>query len=301
LLEFAEQQAIPFPLLSDVDSQVIKQYRILNTEVTKDDVFLWGIPFPGVYVADESGAVVAKFFHDAHKKRDSPETLLDAALGKITLDEDSPQISSGDQEVKITAAIHGGKGSIRQGILRQLVIRFDLAEGLYIYGQPVPAGMIATEVSVRGQAGLTVLEPILPATETLHLAAMNMELQVWSGQVDIVVPFYPKGELASETRPLDADSTHIEVEVRYQACSDIECLLPKTERFSFDLEMDVVDMPALGLHQGHGQREANYNGMPAMRRLILRKLRQNPLALFKFLFRNLKLELAARKRARHRS
>ncbi|MFT5482247.1 MAG: hypothetical protein ACI9GW_000896 [Halieaceae bacterium] len=32
---------------------------------------LWGIPFPGVYVCDEKGKVISKFFHDTYKKRDS--------------------------------------------------------------------------------------------------------------------------------------------------------------------------------------------------------------------------------------
>jgi hypothetical protein len=127
---------------------------------------------------------------------------------------------------------------------------------------------------------------------------MNVDLEVWTGSVDIAVPFYATGELASETRPLDSDNTEIAVKVRYQACTDNECLLPKTETFNIELAMDVIDVPALGLHLGHGQRESNYNSMPAMRRLIFRKVRQNPLGLFKFLFKNLKLELAARRRRR---
>ena len=125
LQEFAEAQDIPYPLLSDIDSEVIKRYGILNTEVSPDDAFLYGIPFPGTYVTDESGRVLAKFFHDTYKKRDSPETLIDAALGEIILDEAAPRVTGGSDDIRITAAIHGGKGSIRQGILRKLVVRFE--------------------------------------------------------------------------------------------------------------------------------------------------------------------------------
>jgi hypothetical protein len=191
LREFAQKQNIPYPLLSDLDSEVIQQYGILNTEVTRDDGPLYGTPFPGVYVADESGRVVAKFFHDTYKKRDSPETLIDAALGRIVIAEDAPRAEGGGDDIKITAAVHGGSGSIRQGIMRKLVVRFELGEGLHIYGESV-----------------------------------GVDLEVWGGTVDIVVPFYAKGELASETRPLDAENIDIEVRVRYQACTDTECLLP---------------------------------------------------------------------------
>jgi hypothetical protein len=300
LQEFSREQGIPYPLLSDVDSKVIRQYGILNTEVSEDDAFLYGIPFPGVYVADENGRVVAKFFHDTYKKRDSAETLIDAALGRIELDDDAPRADAVDEEIKITAAVHGGAGSVRQGVLRKLVVRFELGEGLHIYGEPVPAGMVATSVDVQGPPGFTTLEPEVPPTEKLRLEALGVDLNVWSGTVDLVVPFYAKGELASETRPLDSDSIDIEVTVRYQACTDSECLLPRTETLALTLPMDVVDVPRLGMHLGHGQRESGYDSMPAMRRLIWRKLKKKPLSLPKFIWKNIKLELQARKRARQR-
>ena len=73
LIEFAEKQGIQFPLLSDIDSKVIRQFGILNEQVTRNDALLYGIPYPGVYVTDEGGVLVAKFFHDSYKKRESPE------------------------------------------------------------------------------------------------------------------------------------------------------------------------------------------------------------------------------------
>ena len=298
LREFAREKEIPYPLLSDVDSEVIRRYGILNTEVSKDDAFLYGIPFPGVYVADEEGRVVASFFHDTYKKRDSPEILIDAALGTIVLDDSAPQVSGGEDDVRITAAIHGGAGSIRQGIVRQLVVRFELAQGLHIYGEPVPQGMVATQVTVTGPPGFATLDTQLPPTETLHLESMNVDLEVWSGTVDIVIPFYAKGELASETRPLDSLEAEVEVAVRYQACTDNECLLPRTETFKLNLAMDVIDVPQLGMHVGHGQREGGYDSTPAFRRLIWRKFKQHPLGLFTFIWKNIRMELAARKRMR---
>jgi|TARA_Y100000294_G_scaffold161720_1_gene166336 DsbC/DsbD-like thiol-disulfide interchange protein len=244
--------------------------------------------------------VVAKFFHDTYKKRDSAETLIDAALGKVVLTDDSPTANGGSEDIRITVAVHGGKGSIRQGIIRKLVVRFELADGLHIYGAPVPEGMVATEVTVKGPPGFATQDAEMPPTERLHLDMLDTDLGVWSGTVDIVVPFYAKGELASETRPLDADEILIEVQVRYQACTDSECLLPQKETFTLNLPMDVIDVPGLGLHKGHGQREGSYSSAPALRRLMFRKIRQNPLSLPKYLWKNMRLERAARKRLRQR-
>jgi hypothetical protein len=242
--------------------------------------------------------VVAKFFHDTYKKRDSPEILIDAALGRLVLAEDVPSVSGGDEEVRISASIHGGKGTIRQGILRQLVIRCELGEGIHIYGKPVPEGMIPTTVRVSAPPGLVVEDPIFPPTETLRLESMDMALPVWSGTVDIIVPFYAIGVLASETRPLDSDTAEIEVGIRYQACNDEVCFPPKTERLVLQPELDVIDVPALGTHMGHGQREGSFHGTPHMVRLMLRKLRKYPLGLPRLILKTVKLEMAAKRRSR---
>ena len=277
---------------------MIREYGILNDRIEPDDAFLYGIPYPGAYVSDEAGRVVAKFFHDTYKKRDSPENLLDAALGRLELSEDTPRAAGGDDEIRLTAAIHGGKGTIRQGVLRKLVVRFELAEGLHLYDEPVPEGMVPTTVSVTGPPGLVFEEPILPPTRSLRLPNLDVELSVWSGCFDIVVPFYASGELASEVRPLETESATVEVSVRFQACNDRECLLPRTETLSLEVPLDVVDVPALGIHKGHGQREGNYSTMPHMRRLMLRSLRRSPLGVLRFVRKNLRLQRDARRRRR---
>jgi len=260
-------------------------------------MFLEGIPYPGVYVTDEEGIVVAKFFHDTYKKRDSPEMLIDAALGRLVLSDDMPRVDGGDEEVRISAFIHGGKGTIRQGILRQLIVRCELTEGMHIYGEPVPEGMIPTTVSVSAPDGLIIEDPVFPPTETLRLEGMDLELPVWSGTVDIVIPFYPVGELASETRPLDLETVEIEVGIRYQACDDRVCFPPKTEKLVLQVDLDVIDVPSLGMHLGHGQRESSFRGTPHMVRLMLRKLRKYPLGLPRLILKSIRLEMAAKWRS----
>lgn len=173
---------------------------------------------------------------------------------------------------------------------------FELSAGRHLYGEPVPEGMVPTRVTVAGPPGLIVSDPILPPTETLRLESMDVGLPVWSGTVDIVVPFYAVGELASEVRPLDWESVTPEVTVRYQACSQDLCLLPKTEKLSIEVPLDVIDIPKLSMHTGHGQREATYSGTPHLRRLLLRKLRRHPLGFLRFIAKSIRLEGEARRR-----
>ena len=60
---FPEKQEIPYPLLSDIDSEVIRGFGILNDRVKPGDLILYGIPYPGVYMTDTDGVFVGKSFH----------------------------------------------------------------------------------------------------------------------------------------------------------------------------------------------------------------------------------------------
>jgi hypothetical protein len=139
-------------------------------------------------------------------------------------------------------------------------VRFRLGEGLHIYGEPVPEGLVPATVTVDGPPGLVVEDPILPPTSPLRLESLDVELPVWSGTVDIAVPFYPTGELASEVRPLDMDEATLDVTVRYQACDDRVCLLPQTEELSLRVPLDVIDVPAVSIHMGTDSGRARTTG-----------------------------------------
>lgn len=52
LADFVRAHDMPFPMLSDVDSRVIREYGILNTEVEAGDFPIYGVPFPGTYIVD---------------------------------------------------------------------------------------------------------------------------------------------------------------------------------------------------------------------------------------------------------
>ncbi len=298
LADFVDAQRIPFPMLSDIDSAVIRDYGILNTEIEPGDIPVYGVPFPGTYIVDEHGTVIEKFFYDTYKRRDGPESMIDAALGKITLADDEPSKSFGDDDIRVSATLHGAGGVLKQGSMRRIVVRFELAEGLHIYSDPVPEGMIPTKVSVEGPPGLVVQEAILPPTETLYLKGLDLELHVWSGVVDIVVPVYPDAELLSEMRPLETDSTTIEVTVRYQACDDDTCLLPRSEKLSLEVPMAPVDVQALSFHTGHGQNEWDANSRKHFLRLVFRIFRRDPIAFFKGIGRQIRLQREAVRRQR---
>lgn len=280
-------------MLSDPDSEVIRRYGILNTALKPGDLPAYGVPWPGTYVTDERGVVVEKFFHDSYKKRDSAESLIDAALGEVLGGHGGAPATGGDDDVKLEVFVRGGRGTLRQGIVRKLVTRFTLKPGLHIYGEPVPEGMIATTVEVSGPEGLVTLAPELPPTRPLRLEGLDLSLNVWDGVVDLVVPFYPRAELVSECRPIDHDTVRLDITVRYQACDDASCLAPKAERFTLDVGLEPVDMPDLAFHGETGQRKSQMDGGPHLKRLILRQLKRHPLGVMRSIAQQILLRVRA--------
>jgi len=221
-------------------------------------------------VTDEQGVVTAKFFHGSHQRRDSPEMFIDAALGRLTVNADEPDATGGDEEVRVSSFVHGGSGTLRFGIRRQLITRFELGPGIHIYGQPVPDGMVPATVSVKSASQLVFEEPIYPATQTLTLESMGMALPVWSGVVDVAIPFYANSAFGDPSADFNSGTVELTVSVRYQACDDEICFLPKTESFSIHMELDALDVPNIDAETRRGH-VASFDGNPHLQRLIERK------------------------------
>ncbi len=77
LQAFAEQREIEYPLLSDSDSKVIDKFKIRNEEVKGGRID--GVPYPGTFVIDTNGKVVAKLFHEGYRKRHAAADIIKAA------------------------------------------------------------------------------------------------------------------------------------------------------------------------------------------------------------------------------
>ena len=244
LAAFADANEIPFPLLSDLGSHVIREYGILNTLVREDELPFHGIPFRGTYVVDEAGIITEKFFPRHIANRESAETVIESALGRLLMGEDEPTASGGDDEISITASFHGGGGTFKAGVVRSVVVRFKLPAGMHIYGEPVPEGMVPTTVTVSGPEGLVVRDTIFPQTTPLVLREIDQELQVWSGSVEIRVPVWANSHLIHPfMRAEEGAIVPLDVAVRYQACDDNTCMIPRTERFALEVPVGPYDKP----------------------------------------------------------
>jgi len=79
LENFAARRKITFPLLSDPESKIIMDFGILNEKIQQG--MQAGIPYPGTFVVDAEGRVIAKYFEEDYRQRYSISGILAEQLG----------------------------------------------------------------------------------------------------------------------------------------------------------------------------------------------------------------------------
>jgi len=244
LKKFAERYGITFDLLSDDDSTVIKRFGILNTLIRPDDAMaerFYGIPWPGTYVVDSQGVVTEKFFQRHYATRDSAGSLLHSALGKVLIPKESPQAVHQDERLKITAFL--GDEDLKLEYTSRIYVRIELAEGLHIYGEPLPEGFVATTVKVEETKGLRAGKPVYPKTTPKEFEGLDATLNIYEGIVDIAIPVTATKEVRNWGQKRTQDSLGVDLVVRYQACTESVCHVPRTEELTLEIPLAEVMLP----------------------------------------------------------
>ena len=268
LADYAAAHDTTFTLLSDPDSEVIRSFGILNTLIPPDDHPWYGLPFPGSYVVDADGIIVAKFFEHNFAARSGPEQLLAAALG---LEFEVPAPGDGQDAGRVSAEVRIDGDRLPMGVTRQIVATFRVPDGQHLYSEPVPDGLVAAAIELDDDDGILSYEPVTPPTEPLTLSGSGQTLQVYQGDVVLRLP------VAQNARHMQKDDqgrfVTISGRVRWQACDDVECFLPESMPFSFRVE---AGFPVLGdMGPGVGRVPA-MNGARHFQRLIDRHAGTEP-------------------------
>jgi len=221
LRDFAARKKITFPLLSDPDSGVIRAFGILNESV-KPDSPQYGIPYPGTYLVDAQGKVVAKYFEQDMRERISASAILAARLGEPVR---AAHSSVEARHVVLTTAASTAIAMPGHRIL--LSVEIDLPNRMHVYAPGVKS-YIPAEWNMD-QTGGTRAEPVLfPAPEKLYLKPIKESALVYRRKVRLTreITFGQESTL----KPLVSPSGELVLKgsFRYQACNDRECYLPET-------------------------------------------------------------------------
>lgn len=235
LASFAEENGITYSLLSDADSSVIREFGILNTLISPDEE-RYGIAYPGVYVVGTDGLVEEKMFYREYAIRESVGSLLHDILGADFSIEANPHADAEGPGARISATLAEQRLTFMQRTA--LYVRLDLDPGLHVYGEPVPGGYVATEVTVTATDApdeVRILDVQSPPTKPFSVAGVSDEFHVFDGTVEFEVP------IVNGNR--DLESLGLDVTVRFQACDEKQCFLPQTKQLHIDVPLGGLNRP----------------------------------------------------------
>ena len=220
LHNFAERKGVHFPLLSDPDSKVIRELGILNETVPKDNPF-FGIPYPGSFVLDSKGVIVAKYFEDDYKQRYTSADILVRQFGVM------PAAGKSEVEGKQLKVTASASNSVIRPLQRlALVLDIDLKPNMHVYA-PGVEGYIPIEWKIKESPLATPHDISLPKSEILYLKAIDEKVPVYKGSFRISrdITLGPDDKLKAALNPT-GDFT-VEGTLRYQACDDRICYVPQ--------------------------------------------------------------------------
>ena len=221
LHNFAERKGIHFPLLSDSESAVITKTGLLNETVDKKTPF-FGIPYPGVFVLDANGVITGKYFEDDYKQRYTSADILVRQFGMLA------PASHGEADTKQLHLTTGASNSLVRPLQRvALEVDIDLKPKMHVYAPGVQSSYIPIEWKMLDTPLAQAHEVTLPKPEMLKLEAIGETVPVFTGKLRLTRDI-TLGDDAKLKAALDAEGNFVvEGVLRYQACDDSICYIPK--------------------------------------------------------------------------
>ena len=236
LKAFADRYGIEYPLLSDVGSETIRGYGLLNTAATGDQA---GIPHPGTFVVDRKGRVVERFFEGAYQERFTANSIL------VQLDGPQPGGAGGRTITTphLSVSVRASDAVVAPGERFSLVLDVVPGPGMHVYA-PGQTGYIPMTFKVA-QTDAYELHPIrYPEAETYLFKPLNERVKVYQKPVrlvqDVTLSLSPdmRARAAAEGATLSIVGT-----LQYQACDDAVCYLPTDVPLEWTLHLTKIESP----------------------------------------------------------
>ena len=234
LKSFAERTNITFPLLSDPDSRIIRAWGILNETVPAASPF-YGIPYPGVFILDPSGVVVAKYFEDDYRERYTASEILMRQFGVAA---GSAQMQSETKHLRLSTSV--SLATVKWGQRIALVVDVDLKPKMHVYA-PGVEGYIPIDWSITDSPAFKVHPITYPASRKIHLKAINETVPVYESHLRLVrdITIGPDAKV----KPVLTEKGELIINgtFRYQACDDRTCYIPQNIPLTWTLRYEALD------------------------------------------------------------
>lgn len=236
LKRFSDERGITFPMLSDQGSAIIKRYGLLNTTV-QPGTRAEGVPFPGTFVLDRTGTVVARYFEEAYQERNTVASVL-ARQGSGVGSGPSMSASTAHLDVKGAAA----DAAVAPGSRTTLVFDITPRRGIHVYA-PGKHTYQVVRVVLDPQPWLRAHPIQYPASEIYYFKPLDERVEVYQKPFrliqDVTFLATPEAQKLLAAMPQVTLTGRLE----YQACDDKVCFAPASVPMSWALQVKPLVRP----------------------------------------------------------
>lgn len=249
LAGFTKQHGITFPMLSDVGSETIKRYGILNTVAMElagpnakdpalaDDIKTYvsvvgpnarmaGIAFPGTFILDRDGRVTSRFFEDFYITRNTVSSILRRTGTGVTVS--GTRLSTAHLDV----TAYPSDTAIAAG--NRITLAFDIVphRGMHVYA-PGAASYRVIELKVEPQSPIHVLPPKYPASQIYFFKPLNERVPVYEKPFRLLQDIELDGTPQAQAALRGKESLTANATLEYQACDAKICYNPESVPLSW--------------------------------------------------------------------
>ncbi len=232
LQDFTQRHKIEYPLLSDPQSEIIRQYAVLNEQATG---FSKGMAIPGYFYIRPDGLIQEKFFETAYTDRYTANNLLLKLF---------PQLVEGTGRAVASPYIKlnllQSDRVVIPGSRFTLATEIDLPADTHVYA-PGGTGYRPIQLILDPPPELKLEAARYPESKVLYLPVIKESVPVFEGKFRIV----QDAVVAADRKFMESIAAGKTLTIRghllYQACDSSKCYFPQKTEVSWDVQVISPD------------------------------------------------------------
>jgi peroxiredoxin len=244
---FSQRKNIEFPLLADPESQIIRRYKVLNSDGVNRNL---GMARPGYFFIDTNGVIREKFFEAKYRERLTGNNVLAKIFPEL-----GEEVSDPIEAPHLQLSMGLSDRSASPGNLVTVSADINLPPDVHVYA-PGTKGYKPIRLVINPIADLEMTSAaVYPRSKILYLPVIKEKVPVYEGKFSIRqdVKVNSTSEFSNALGP-DGKTVAIKGTLEYQACDSKICFMPASIPVELNLQivpLDRVRAPENVRHQGN--------------------------------------------------
>ena len=254
---FSEANDISFPLLSDVGSETIERFGLLNpvpewafgenaddpdvqadiatyVSVVNPSENMIGIAFPGTFMLDTDGRVTSRYFENSYIERNTVSSIV-VRLGEAEVPVRAAELSM----PQLTLTTYASEPTIAPGNRFAIVLDIEPHAGMHVYA-PGADDYRVVGLTIDPDPLLIELPVSYPPSTDYYFEPFDETVPVYEAPFELVRELILDGSLEAQAALRGQESVTVSGTFEYQACSDEICYPPEALDLSWTIPLRAL-------------------------------------------------------------